>query len=197
MKASAHIVIGHGAGLAPYAALASVAILVAACAANPTGPTWPPDAPEQPPAQSLSRSSPSDFERRVHEQALAQTNQSRLAEAAVSWEILVALRPDEAEYQARLAQTRSLIDQKVAGHLERAALVVRRGGLDEAEQHYLAALALEPRNAAAAQALRDVERERVRRRVLGRPARTLQPLQATRQGAAVTSASASGQVAPD
>jgi len=191
VKASASIVISRSTTLANLA-LAGLAILLGACASHPPGPARIPEASEQPSARSATRPSPSDFERRVREQALAQTSQSKLSEAAVSWEILVVLRPDEAEYHARLAQTRLLIDRKVSGHLERGALAARRGALDEAEQYYLAALALEPDNAAAAEALRDVERERVRRHVLGRPARTLQPLRATRQGVPGTPTPASG-----
>jgi hypothetical protein len=63
--------------------------------------------------------------------------------------------------------------------------------LDEAEQHYLAALALQPDNAAAAQALRDLERARVRRQVLGRPARVMQPVRTARQAVPVMSSAVS------
>ena len=182
----------HGAILANLA-LASVAVLLAACGTSPPAPAGFPDASDQAPARPVSRASaPSDFERRVREQALAQTSQSRLSEAALSWEILVVLRPDEAEYRARLAETRSLIERKVPACLERGAQAVRRGALEEAEQHYLAALALQPDNAVAAEALRDLERVRIRRQVLGRPARTLQPVRTARQGSPVTATPASG-----
>jgi len=116
----------------------------------------------------------SDFERRLREQALAQTNQSRLAEAALSWEILAVFRPEEAAYRVRLNETRRLIDQQVPEHLERGAQAAKRGALDDAQRHYLAALALQPDNVVAGAALRQLERERMRRQALGRPARLLQ-----------------------
>ena len=80
----------------------------------------------------------------------------------------------EAEYRVRLNETRRLIDQQVPEHLERGAQAAKRGALDDAQRHYLAALALQPDNVVAGAALRQLERERMRRQALGRPARLLQ-----------------------
>ena len=169
-------------------AQASLAILLAACGTNPPAPLVPPDALDEPPVRPVPRaSSAPDFERRLREQALAQLSQSKLAEAAMSWEILTALRPDEAEYRTRLIETRRLINQQVTGHLERGAQAFKRGALDDAEQHYLTALGLQPDDAASADALRDLERERMRRQVLGRPARMAQSPRAPKIVRPVTS----------
>ena len=138
-----------------------------------------------PPAASLPTPA-SAYEQRLREQALAQTRQGRLADAAVSWEILAVLRPDAGEYRERMNETRRQIEAAVPERLRRAQQAQKRGELDAATTQYLAVLALQPDHEQAAEALRAIERDRNRIRYLGKYSRiTLDrrngttPLQAT------------------
>jgi tetratricopeptide (TPR) repeat protein len=107
--------------------------------------------------------------------------QGRLADAALAWEVLAALKPQRNEYRERLAATRSQIQSAVDDRLGKATAAHKRGELDGAVQHYLAALALDPTHEAAAEALRAIERERQKRHA-GRLARD--PLQRRANGEA-------------
>lgn len=139
--------------------MALIALLLAACTSPP----------------SVDRSAahqPADaFEQRTLADAQAQAQQGHLAEAALNWEALSVLRPDKPAYATQLAQTRDLIAQKVAEQTPAARQARQRGELDEASQRYLAILALQPDNPAAAQALRDIEQQRNKQLYLGRYAR--------------------------
>jgi hypothetical protein len=111
------------------------------------------------------------FEQRLRERAYAQVRQGRLAEAATSWEILVALRPGAAEYRERLHETRRTIDALVPDRLQRAQQAQRRGELEAATAQYLSVLTLQPDHAQAAEALRAIERGRNRSLYLGKLSR--------------------------
>jgi len=108
------------------------------------------------------------FEQALRERALLQVHQGRLAEAAGSWEILAALRPQSADYRERLARTHRQIDEIVPGRLRLAQAALRRGDSEGASMQFLAVLALQPEHAQAADALRAIERERIRRQHLGK-----------------------------
>jgi hypothetical protein len=159
-------------------AMVLVALATGACVSPPeqrapAGSATPPAGPA------------STYEHRLREQALVQGRQGRLADAAVSWEILTVLRPDAAEYRERMNETRRQIDAAVPERLRRAQQAQRRGELDAATTQYLAVLALQPDHEQAAEALRAIERERNRIYYLGKYSRiTLErrngtPLQAT------------------
>jgi hypothetical protein len=121
------------------------------------------------------------FERQQRERAETAQRQGRLADAALAWEVLTALKPQRSEYRERLAATRAQVRSGVADRLGKAAVAHKRGELDGAVQHYLAALALDPLNDTAADALRAIERER-QKRPAGRLARD--PLQRRANGEA-------------
>lgn len=125
-----------------------------------------------------SAASTAGFEQQYRERASSATRQGRLADAAIAWEVLTVLRPDSRDYRDALADTRRQISAAAAERLARAAQAQRRGDLDAATQGYLAVLALQPDSNPAADALRGIERERVRRQQLGRPSR----LTLTRRG---------------
>ena len=108
------------------------------------------------------------FERKQRERALSLTRQGHLGEAALAWEILVVLRPDVDEYRDRLAQAQHRGELAAADHAKLAAQASSRGEIDKAAQHHLAVLALLPDDAAAADALRDIERVRNKRNFLGK-----------------------------
>jgi tetratricopeptide (TPR) repeat protein len=153
------------------ALLCLLAVITAGCGSTPRAPPVavqseaPRVAPPEPPSPAAV------FEERQREAALMALRQQRLADAATSWDVLTALRPDVAEYRERLLETQRQIDSTVANRLPRAVQAQKRGDLDTAMQHYLAVLALQPHNAAAADALRAIERERNKRNYLGKYSR--------------------------
>ena len=156
-------------------ALLLIALVLAACESIPSVPP-----PAAAPAPELAMPKPTDqpaqgpalaFEHRQRERALAFARQQRLADAALTWEVLLVLRPDSNEYRERLAETRRQIDALSAERLARALPAAQRGDLDGASQQYLAILALQPNSEQAADALRALERERNRRNYLGKSSR--------------------------
>ena len=149
---------------------------LAACGSQPPAPANPSAAPRPAPAATApSRSDGIEaFERTHRERAEAAQRQGRLADAALSWEVLAALKPQRSEYRERLAATRAQIQAALEDRTAKGAAAHKRGELDTAVQHYLAALALDPTHEGAADALRGIERERQKRHV-GRLARD--PLQ--------------------
>ncbi len=166
---------GHAGGLVRGLVL-TLSMVLAACGSQPPAPASPAAAARPAPATAApSRSDGIEaFERQHRERADAAQRQGRLADAALSWEVLTALRPQRSEYRERLAATRAQIHVALDDRLGKGAAAQKRGELDAAMQHYLAALALEPTHEAAADALRGIERERQKRHV-GRLARD--PLQ--------------------
>lgn len=137
-------------------------------------PTPPPSAlsePDEVPSAAPRATPPIAFEQRLRDRAASQARQGRLAEAATSLEVLTVLRPEERDYRERLAEIRRLIDVAVPERMQRGAQALKRGELDAAAIQYLSALALQPDNAAAAEAMRSVERERNKRSFLGKPSR--------------------------
>lgn len=109
-----------------------------------------------------------NFEQAHLKEAKRQASAGDLAQAAFHWEVLTVLRPDMASYAEQLAQVRAEIARKVPELLRAARQAQSRGAHEEATQRYLAVLALQPGEQSAAQALRAIERERVRREHLGR-----------------------------
>lgn len=155
-------------------------LVVIWCAAILVGCATPPSDPGLASTSSAgaSAASAAGFEQQYRDRAGSAQRQGRLAEAAIAWEVLTVLRPDSRDYRDALADTRRQISAAVAERLARAAQAQRRGDLDAATQGYLAVLALQPDSNPAADALRSIERERVRRQQLGRPSR----LTLTRRG---------------
>ena len=143
-------------------ACAVIAAMLAGCAGAPTA---GPGAPEPMPA---AQTTAAGYERNQKERALSMARQGRLADAALSWEILTVLRPEVREYRERLAETRSQIVAQVAERMQRASQAQKRGELDGATQLYLSVLALQPDEPRAAEALRALERDRNKRNYLGK-----------------------------
>lgn len=155
-----------------WAVLLCAGVLVG-CGTPPPGPNLVASS-----SAGASATSAAGFEQQYRDRASTAQRQGRLADAAIAWEVLTVLRPDSRDYRDALADTRRQIGAVVAERLSRAAQAQRRGDLDAATQGYLAVLALQPDSTAAADALRSIERERVRRQQLGRPSR----LTLTRRG---------------
>jgi tetratricopeptide (TPR) repeat protein len=89
--------------------------------------------------------------------------ESRWAEAATHWEILQLLRSDRPDYGKKLAEARSHSSHAASGHLQEADQARAQGQTSRAAMLYLKALAADPSSGEAAQALRDIEKERARR----------------------------------
>ena len=150
-----------------------MSLLLAACAATP--PAAPPsaDPPQDPPPAPVVvlPAEPTAYELRQKERAQALSRQGRLADAALVWELLATIRPTVAEYRERLNELQRQITAAVADRQQRGEQALARGQLDAATQQFLAALALQPDNQRVAEALRGVERERVKRTHLGKLSR--------------------------
>lgn len=156
----------------PACALVLLALLLAGCATPP--PTAEPAAPTMPaagPGPSPLADGLSEFESQQRVRALIAEDRERWAEAAWTWEVLTVLRPDHAPYRHRATLLQRRIDAAVADQMERGQAARQRGALDLADTHYLRALALQPQQAQAADALREIERERNRRLYLGKRSR--------------------------
>ena len=185
-------------------ALGAWCVALAGCGLTPPSPPSPPSSSSadsasgtpplaKPARDSNASAAVSAFEQRERDKALAATRQRRLADAALGWEILSVLRPDNADYRARHAQALGQIDREIAERLPRAARAAQRGDWDAATQLYLGVLALQPVNEAAADALRTLERERIKRQQLGKSAR--QALALARRAAASAAAPVSAAAA--
>jgi tetratricopeptide (TPR) repeat protein len=176
------------------ALLLLLATLAGGCDTVPLAPAAPP-APATAASEPVPPAAPAGvaaFERRVRERAQAQQREGRLAEAAVSWEILVALRPDQADYRERWTALRRQIDAAVPEHMQGAQQAWRRGELDAASTQFLAVLALKPDHVQAADALRAIERDRNRALYLGKLSRIT--LARSANGAALRAAKPGGPV---
>lgn len=144
------------------AALIVLAIAIAGCAATPRPePIEPATVPTQ--SRTLEQSY------RSHATELAA--QQRWAEAAVQWDLLVLLRPDSKEYRKEAEGARQHGAEAAAAHLRAADEARKRGGNDQAVLYYLRALSADPGNVAAANGLKAIETERVRKAWLDRPPR--------------------------
>ena len=147
-------------------------VLLASCAQ----PSSPPHvlAPREAPAPSGSaytvRPRPaavsvgvSALELQERERAQSLVHEGRWAEAATHWEILLLLRPDQQDYVKALADVRAHASHAAAEHLQEAEQARRQGQTNRAATLYLKALSADPANDKAAQALRDIEKERARK----------------------------------
>jgi len=151
-------------------AIACIAALVAACASSP------PERPQQPTVYTVVEpraASLAELERNYRERAAALARDGRWAEARAAWEVLLLVDPDSSSYrqQYELAQTRTA--ELVAERLKAADKAREAGENEQATLAYLRVLSVDPRDAAAARALRELEVERVKRAYLSRPPRVV------------------------
>lgn len=99
-----------------------------------------------------------------HRQLALQSAQSgELAAAAAQWQILTALSPQDESFRRELADTRAAIDRRARENLAAGATALKAGDTDRAAESMLRVLAVDPDNAEAAKALRDLERRRLTR----------------------------------
>jgi hypothetical protein len=149
-------------------ALAGAGGLLVGCASAPTE-VVPGGVPQAP--VIVLPPEPTAYELNQRQRAEELTRQGELAEAALIWEVLMTIRPQVDEYRMRWDGLQRQIANVATGHLDKADQAASKGQIDAATQLYLSALALQPSNARAADGLRAVERERVRRQYLGKLSR--------------------------
>jgi tetratricopeptide (TPR) repeat protein len=142
------------------AILAAVAAL-GGCAQMPEerAPSAPAAAPAAPPA---SRTVAEAVAR--HKQLASTARQSGdLAGAAVQLSILTVLAPEDPSYPRELTATRAAIDKEMREQLQAGTAAMAAGDLDRASTAMLRVLALDPAQADAARALREIDRRRLTR----------------------------------
>ncbi|MEP7208113.1 MAG: hypothetical protein ABI920_14330 [Casimicrobiaceae bacterium] len=86
-----------------------------------------------------------------------------LANAAIAWQVLTLLDPDEPAYRQELAKTQTAIRQEVRSELDVGKSALQKGDSDRAVIAFLRVLAVDPRNADAARALRDLDKRKLAR----------------------------------
>jgi tetratricopeptide (TPR) repeat protein len=145
-----------------------LASLLSACANAPEKVAPPKNASESE-VQTVKTDLMLEFEDKWHERALTAERAGRWADALVAWDVLGLLRPGK--FDPELAQIRSRTESMLSTQVQRADQELKRGNLERAEQMYLAALAISPRNETVTQALRSIDRARNRRDFLGPRAR--------------------------
>lgn len=163
-----------GAALACTAALTALGLLtLAGCGSTPTAPK-----PTAPATTRLEAAAPdpwlrslADFELRQRATAHAAAAQGRWADAITALDVLTALRPDDAALAQQAVRARSSADSVAREKLQRGKQAAQRGDSEAAVRAFLDTLALAPGLIEAADGLRSIERERVRRQHLGKPSR--------------------------
>jgi tetratricopeptide (TPR) repeat protein len=144
------------------------AALLGACASRSMESTSPGPAVVAPRALQQTDEQLEQFNQLQMAQARLAEAEGRWADAIRAWEILRLLNPTDDlprdRWQAAVRQRRTLAETQAQQAME----AERRGETELAVQHHLQVLALDPGNEAAATALRDLERERNRRSVVGR-----------------------------
>jgi hypothetical protein len=103
------------------------------------------------------------FERQYREQAAQAAALARWADALWAWDVVLALKPDDAEATVQRERAQRAAQAAVAEREPRAREAQQRGDADTATRLWLEVLSLAPEHAAAADALRQIERQRARR----------------------------------
>ncbi len=150
---------------------ATAALVLAAGCASPPEPAPPLPAPTLPSPPTPSRAAPraaaesplADFTRDQREAARLAVRQGRWADALWAWEVVLALEPQDAEALAQRAAAQAAAAAAVADRLPRAQMAQQRGQWETAARLYLEVLAIDPSQSPAADALREIERSRMRR----------------------------------
>lgn len=155
-------------------ALAALCAALGACVTPAPQEDAPPSEPPAPVAQkpAAAPATPLDvLEERHRARALAYARESNWADALVQWELLALLKPNSQDYRNAVAETRARIANITAGLTRAAELARKQDNFDQATLLYLRVLYIDRDNAAAAQALREIDAERTRRAYANRPPR--------------------------
>ncbi len=147
--------------------------LLAGCASKPQpAPELPSAQPALPqPEPRIAEPVPPNpqlrmFEERQREAARTFMRQQRWVDAQWAWQVILALHPQDGEALAQRAAASVAAAKAVAEKLPLAQLAQQKGEWDSATRWYLEVLSLDPGHAEAADALRQVERQRTKRGVV-------------------------------
>ena len=148
-----------------------------------------PPAPEPARAPVARPAAPDERVAGVVARHLKQAEQDKqsgdLAAAAAQWQILTLLEPGDENFRTELAAARATLARRSQEYLNTGTAAMRAGDTDRAAESMLKVLALDPGNAEAAQALRDIERRKLSRIAAGRAARVADAMGGTSARAAV------------
>lgn len=149
---------------------AFAAIVLAACAQTPEVPETP--APvEGPRAVAPENTAQSRAIARHRQLAARYRDSGDVAAAAIEWHILTLLDPESESLRRELALANKAVARAVEVELDNGRAASRRGDADAATQAMLRVLAVDPGNAEAVKALRDLERQKSARAQAERAAR--------------------------
>lgn len=146
--------------------LGAVALAVAGCAQQPP-------VPESAPPPATARV-PADVAQAIEShRALARRHQAagNPRAAAVEWQILTLLAPEDADFRHELAASRDAARRMSQERLDAGRAAQRAGQPERALEAYVQALAFDPGNDEAARALRELDRQRLARIQQDRAAR--------------------------
>ena len=136
--------------------LLALAFTAGACATAKVE-TRPPTPPQTAPrTETQSAPSPRQTLAAPHnERARALEQAGRLREALEARQVALTIYPDDAAGRVAAAALQTKIQERVAAQLTEGRAALQRGAQAVARRHFLAALALDPVNRAAFEALRD------------------------------------------
>ena len=145
-------------------------LLLAACAEVPPRPAPPPEAPRVSAVDAAIAAAVAAHRQQAERYASA----GDLAAAAREWQVVSLLAPDDAQARAKQDATREAIAQGVQDQLQAGNAALRSGDADRASVAMLKVLSLDPGNAEATKALRDIDRQKLSRIQGSRAARVAQ-----------------------
>ena len=156
----------------PWACAGAALLLLAGCASRaPEQSPVVPAMPESIPAPLRPDPGLQEFAARHRRAAEAAFAAAQWPQALAALDVLIALHPADAALRGRRAQAQSAAQAAALDRLQRARQAQQRGDTDGAARLYLETLALAPLQADAAEGLRALERERVRRLFVAQQAR--------------------------
>jgi tetratricopeptide (TPR) repeat protein len=139
--------------------LVALALVVGACASVSEKPPAAPAA-SSPPVAPAPRPDPRELLAAGHrEEARALERDGDLRRALDEWKIALTINPDDASARESLKALEGRIERTVAEKIEAGRAALARGVRAEARRQFLAALALDPANRTAFEALRTEARE--------------------------------------
>jgi len=159
----------------PFTGVMAAALVGCAAVPEPARDVAPPVMSAPSAAPSSAEATLGAFEQRQREAARAAAQQGHWADAAWAWDVVLALRPNDDAARKERDAAQASAASVAADRQARARAARQRGDLDGAVKLYLEALAVTPDDAAAADALREIERTRTRRGNLAGP-RSAQPV---------------------
>jgi tetratricopeptide (TPR) repeat protein len=169
-----------------------VVLLLAACAQAPIQ-TPPPPAPQAAPAPSDTTLAATIARYRQSAQRAEQAGD--LAAAERDWHVVALLAPDDSAVRAQHDAVRAAIRRGVRENLQAGNAALTAGDPDRASAAWLKVLGLDPDNAEALKALREIDRQKLQRVAGGRAARVNQATAGTANGSTGTNGSTGRQVA--